>query len=425
MSVIKYFIEMLESQQPIVEINSEDKYAKQYDGKVEREIFDKAVALDPTSRGTNKVGQFVDWIIKHKAWDSQKLNGVLTQYAKKKHLLPPEYRDVNKVNPDQLIKAVSDAEASGGFKSKKDKAKERKAKAEKESEIVYNTPKYIVVVPQTQYASQYFGSGSDWCTARQEDGQCLFNDYHGRGTLYIVFDKETKDTWQLFVDNDGSDYEYKNNSNEDFDPEEDFTEDLIAWMEEKKLPKYMNREEEYDNKVEEILSDINYSVSIFDDKVREWLRDKTESDASQVDEAFPEILVREADKLFKILVNIGSNRDMVIDFSDEYMGEMENFIAQLDDYPVEEILYEYMVNSGPHQLTDYGMINRAVATGVIADVSEYLTQVIDDLGVEEASDYQKFFDAIYMYAKNGDASDDTKAEIMEILQELGYEKSSE
>ena len=47
------------------EVTADEKYNMQYKGKLDREVFDNAVILDPTSKGDLKVGKYVDWLIKN------------------------------------------------------------------------------------------------------------------------------------------------------------------------------------------------------------------------------------------------------------------------------------------------------------------------------------------------------------------------
>lgn len=60
------FLDYLFEKISILEVTADEKYTKQYNGKLDRTLFDKAVELDPTSRGNLKVGSYVDWIIRNK-----------------------------------------------------------------------------------------------------------------------------------------------------------------------------------------------------------------------------------------------------------------------------------------------------------------------------------------------------------------------
>jgi len=82
----------------LMEITSDKKYLKQYKGKIDRDIFDKAVALDPTSKSDQKVWKYVDWIIKHKAWDNSNLTDLLTYFDKFKSKIDPSYLNKEKEN---------------------------------------------------------------------------------------------------------------------------------------------------------------------------------------------------------------------------------------------------------------------------------------------------------------------------------------
>ena len=224
----------------LLEISSEDKYTRQYDGKLDRKLFDKAVSLDPTSNGSEKVGKYVDWIIRQKAWNNSDITDLLTNFDKYKTKIDMEYRDINKMDVNTLESVISKALEQGGLSSKKDKKNDARKKAEEESEVVFNDDNYIVVVPETKFASRYYGAGSDWCTARQDDSVCMFDHYDRRGTLYIIMDKYNKQKYQMFVadkkSGGGREYEYKDSNNDTFNPWDTFSGDILDFFDKKGIP---------------------------------------------------------------------------------------------------------------------------------------------------------------------------------------------
>lgn len=249
----------------INEVTADEKYEKQYINKLDRALFDKAVELDPTSVGQNKVGKYTDWIIKNKAWEHPALKYMLSRYDKLKSNLDLEFRDINKLDLAKLNNVMDQAYQDGKLISKKEKSQERKEKAADESTIMYDKNGWMIVVPETEFASQYFGAGSDWCTARQEHGRCMFDNYNRRGTLYIVYNKETKEKWQLFVGDDGKEHEYRNSDNNNFNVNEAFPKGVLDFMKENDFPE---NGAVTDEQISELADEYMYEFSISDNDIR-------------------------------------------------------------------------------------------------------------------------------------------------------------
>ena len=189
-------IGMMLGEDTLLEVTADDKYNKQYVGKLDRPIFDKAISIDPTSnpQGQDIVGNYVDWIIKR--WsdmaqaNTEEVTKYLALFHKHKSKLDPNYRDINRFKSvSEWLEAMKKSEAEGKFESKKDEKDELRKKVEAESTPVYKDDDYIITSPDTVFASQYLGSGAKWCTAWQDD-RCMFPGYYEYGTLYIVVDKK-------------------------------------------------------------------------------------------------------------------------------------------------------------------------------------------------------------------------------------------
>jgi len=267
MSVLQYLKEVL-----INEITADDKYNKFYDGKLDREIFDQALELDPTSNGNYKVGNYVDWLLKNKdsldIIDSDKFSKMLSIFDKQKTKLDPDNRDINKMDIPKFISVMNKAEKDGILLSKKDKERARKKLAEENSEVVYNDDKHIVVVPKTMQASQYYAAGCAWCTGHQDDNVCYFdNDMYVNGDIYIIYDKKTRNKWQLFWEQGKDVGEYKDCKNIEFEPREEFKDtDLLNWINEQGFPEehgdtYAAEEDQHEN-YEQALDDFMESIEL-------------------------------------------------------------------------------------------------------------------------------------------------------------------
>ena len=71
-----------------------------------------------------------------------------------------------------------------------------------QSQVVLNTSRYLMLIPKTMEAAQWFGRDTEWCTAwggehgRHPTKGCLWNSYKN-DVLYILRDNETGGLWQF------------------------------------------------------------------------------------------------------------------------------------------------------------------------------------------------------------------------------------
>jgi hypothetical protein len=96
---------------------------------------------------------------------------------------------------EQMVtNADVDVEAKSGTQEKKDVS----AQAKEESKIFYKGPEGMIVIPETEEASCFWGKGTQWCTASTSSAN-QFNSYASQGDLYIILPKDgTK--WQLHTE---------------------------------------------------------------------------------------------------------------------------------------------------------------------------------------------------------------------------------
>lgn len=258
----------------LLEVTADEKYTKQYTNKLDRELFNKAVEIDPTSKGNDKVGKYVDWIIKNKSYDlsTAKINELkdyLKEFDKKKEKLPADKRDINKLKYDDFVEIMKTAIGSKELVSKTEKKTEDQTKAEKESEVVFDSEKYIIIHTKTKLANRYYGAGSDWCTARQDDYNNMFDHYNAKGDLYIIINKNSKKKWQLFKgdkDHKGE-YEYRDEDDKSINPRAVFNKyyDVINWLDENDFP---DQGEITDEKARELADNFVGGLSFTNDKLR-------------------------------------------------------------------------------------------------------------------------------------------------------------
>ena len=74
----------------------------------------------------------------------------------------------------------------------REKAKGTEGTARENSDIIFEDENYLVVLPGTEQASKYFGSGTEWCTAAEENN--MFVTYSSKNIyLYYILNKQNDD----------------------------------------------------------------------------------------------------------------------------------------------------------------------------------------------------------------------------------------
>lgn len=120
--------------------------------------------------------------------------------GRKSGLIPKEMADINK------FKTIGDLAEVLNQSQQNVATQEQgvKAKAYGESVVLLNTPEWTILTPKTMFAAQFFGVGTEWCTAYGYEGgnyptrtDNMFDHYNKQGPLYILFCKADKRKYQF------------------------------------------------------------------------------------------------------------------------------------------------------------------------------------------------------------------------------------
>lgn len=103
----------------------------------------------------------------------------LKRMGKSTDIMQYSFKDV-----EDLYYNVKETQAVSG----KDLRKQRSQQIREQSEIIYDGDLGMLVIPKTQEASCYWGKGTRWCTAA--DNNNMFKMYSADGPLYIWIDSE-------------------------------------------------------------------------------------------------------------------------------------------------------------------------------------------------------------------------------------------
>lgn len=120
--------------------------------------------------------------------DLSRANRTLEHFVSFNQRLPEELRDINHHKRlSDVWKAVKtfveQPEADESLSGKAKKRSER-AKAYADSMILAETDDWTVAVPLTKEAAQWWGRGTQWCTAADNDN--MFEDYNKTGPLIVM-----------------------------------------------------------------------------------------------------------------------------------------------------------------------------------------------------------------------------------------------
>ena len=166
-------------------------------------LIEKIANTDPTPNGA-----LMPWIARliaknpdqNKIEDLPRLAQDLVNFQTHKKNI--ENKDINGY---KTFDAVYDAVAPFMVKRKKtkdemsaDRQAAKIAKYKSEIETVYNGPEGWIRIPHSKGAAQFLGQGTRWCTSAKCNN--MYDSYSSRDKLFIVFDKKTKERFQLHIE---------------------------------------------------------------------------------------------------------------------------------------------------------------------------------------------------------------------------------
>lgn len=186
-------------------------FNKFYANSMSRDDFEKIIRADPTYGGGEQMGKYSQWLLtmvkKNKLNIDQlpKATELLNKYNLNKNKFKSKNIDDYK-SVDDLYNEYESMEDELSSSSKRSQEQEAKRGAKK----VYEDSEWLVIVPETQEASCYYGKGTQWCTAAVES-QNYFDNYNDNGDLYININKKTKEKYQFHFERE----EFRDAQNED------------------------------------------------------------------------------------------------------------------------------------------------------------------------------------------------------------------
>lgn len=172
---------------------------KKYYPKISDKDFNSIISADPTYNGGDNAGLYGKWLLKLYSTNNLKLEDLykathyLTLFHTHKRQLDPSVKDIGKFRTlPELWSVVQKYETVIPQKSNREIKKDIK----KEIERVYEDDTWLVIVPKTMKASQYYGANTKWCTAAKDENNA-FDDYNDMDRLYININKKTGKKYQF------------------------------------------------------------------------------------------------------------------------------------------------------------------------------------------------------------------------------------
>ena len=152
----------------------------------------------------SKNGATINWIVRmyiaglFKLEDVNRLKKDIEVFLKFKNKM--ENKDLNSYADLKTLYA-----AIAPFVEKPDQAasgKEAKKEIKKGVKYIINTPDFKALIPETKEAACFYGAGTKWCTAADEDN--MFDHYNNQGHLVIIIAGEGKEQrkFQLHYETD-------------------------------------------------------------------------------------------------------------------------------------------------------------------------------------------------------------------------------
>jgi len=140
-------------------------------------------------------------------YDNETVGHTLRRFLEVSKYLSPKQRDLNAyAGPSELASAVEGAINT----AERERGRE---KAQQESHIWYEDATWLVVSPQSHFASRYFAcytkkhEGNSWCTTW--DNPSYYSKYTSNGDLYMCMNKKNQeDSYQIYLPDGNADEEY-------------------------------------------------------------------------------------------------------------------------------------------------------------------------------------------------------------------------
>ncbi|MFY0564924.1 DUF4116 domain-containing protein [Archangium lansingense] len=145
-------------------------------------LFTRFAEADPAAGKPH-----LEWVLRLylsgrlRAEDLYKVTETLQEFRRVRRHLPERARQLNTYEDlPSLWRTIAPHARSP---SKRTRAAGEREKARAESRVLYEDGELIVAVPQTRASARWWGRGTRWCTAAEEDN--AFEAYHRQGPLVV------------------------------------------------------------------------------------------------------------------------------------------------------------------------------------------------------------------------------------------------
>ena len=198
---------------------------QKYYPNIPNDTFMELISLDPTYTGKDSVGKYGKWLLnlfnrgKISEKDFDEIPDLLNQFTTYRNRI--QNKDLNSYKTlDDLAEILAqvvddDSMLTPSQKTKfLKRVKSGKIKVDKSDDydVILDTPRFVVYVPNTHEASMKLGKETEWCTAHENPEH--YNSYTENGhKLYIIKDKKTGERWQ-YSDKTG---DFLDENDEEFD----------------------------------------------------------------------------------------------------------------------------------------------------------------------------------------------------------------
>jgi hypothetical protein len=129
--------------------------------------------------------------------DLSKLTEPMTRYARltQSGAIPTNNRDINQFKDMNSFLDLMDQYVEKKTGNEMKSGEEENLFKTNQVELYKDTGAIKIVIPKTEEAAKFYGRGTRWCTAGDNDNQ--FDYYNGQGPLYVIIFRRSGDKWQF------------------------------------------------------------------------------------------------------------------------------------------------------------------------------------------------------------------------------------
>jgi hypothetical protein len=165
-------------------------------------FLEKLAEVDPTQKGI-----YMPWMAtlvmkapqQNRPEDLDRVGSDLQEFEKYKARL--QNKDINQYKSfSDLYKVIKPLQDQPVVDPEAEKKAAELAAVKQDILVVYTGPEGWIRIPTTEKAACFLGQNTRWCTAADKNN--MFHSYNKSDNLFVIYDKSTKQRYQLHIGSD-------------------------------------------------------------------------------------------------------------------------------------------------------------------------------------------------------------------------------